>query len=196
MSDADLRVSPLHDRHDALGAKLLALGGKEVAWQEPEPHSQQLLSRGRLFTDPVRFCGGELNACHRNAARLWARAPDTRRIVVGYARNGDIWRQHTWVWNGKCLHETTYLFDQYFGAVLGNEEALHFWVSNIGKAGASTDLAEYNDYLDQFPALEEIMLKLILRLECRGLMKPGASPRDQARAGATGSPALQSAATL
>src|SRR4051794_421214 len=80
-----------------LEKKLLAMGGLGVARQGRDPYAARLLDRGVVFDLPVRLVRGKKRECHANAADLWARAPDRRRLVTGYARLCGGWVAHSWV---------------------------------------------------------------------------------------------------
>jgi hypothetical protein len=114
-----------------LEGKLLPLGGTRVACLMYDPDAALIASRGRLFTQPVRMRRGAPHRCHGNAADLWARAMDRYQLVTGYALSRGVWGSHSWVIDGKNLHETTCRFGRYFGVVLGRLAAVNFWMDNF-----------------------------------------------------------------
>ena len=85
-------------------------------------------SHGQLFDQPVKLRRGEPNACHSNAAELWARNPARRVLVTGYALNRGCWRQHSWVIQQDTLLETTCQRDRYFGLSLNPAESLKLFL--------------------------------------------------------------------
>jgi hypothetical protein len=106
-------------------AKLLGVGGLGMV-SMPEPDLQQLLERGRPFLGvTVQKARGQVNDCHGNAARKWRTNPDRFHIATGYAlaSHDGLWRQHTWLWDGVKLYETTVPFLAYWGFVMTPAEA-------------------------------------------------------------------------
>jgi hypothetical protein len=114
-----------------LEGKLLPLGGTRVACPMYDPDAALIAAQGQLFTQPVRMRRGAPHRCHGNAAVLWARAMDRYQLATGYALSGGVWVSHSWVVDGKNLHETTCRFDRYFGVVLGRIRALSSWMRNF-----------------------------------------------------------------
>jgi hypothetical protein len=122
-----------------LEAKLLALGGRVVAWPRGYvAHLPELLARGRPFDEGVRLCRGDRHQCHRNAAKLWGLHFDAYQLCTGYGLCEEgRWLQHTWLLYQGCLPptphllETTYRMQRYFGFVLRPHEAADFWVGNF-----------------------------------------------------------------
>jgi hypothetical protein len=41
------------------------------------------------------------------------------------------WRQHTWLWDGKKILETTVKAKLYFGTILDESEAASFVITNV-----------------------------------------------------------------
>jgi hypothetical protein len=132
---------------DKLEAKLLAIGGERVLAM-PESYLDILLERGRIFsatgTKKVR---GTRHRCHQNAALQYARhhiaGNGTCKIVSGYGLYDDgVWVQHSWVWDGARVIETTSVPKLYFGVVLTPGEALKFTFCNL-----MPQLPGYNDML-------------------------------------------------
>jgi hypothetical protein len=113
-----------------IAAKLLGHGGSRVAIRGHEPHAAIILARGQLFTKDVCKARGKMSECHANSAELWERHLGIRALVTGFALDGEVWHQHSWVVDDKYLYETTSKSDGYFGAPLTPKEAAHFWWSN------------------------------------------------------------------
>lgn len=122
-----------------LESTLLAIGGKRMVWV-PEPHLDELLSRGKVFPKLVRYAdryGGQANACHQTAARMYARLPEYYQIATGYALSKDgLWRQHSWVCcrppsRGKPYEPTPIKRECYYGFLLSDKEAAEFVQSNM-----------------------------------------------------------------
>jgi len=124
-------VLPEHQKLRAeLEKKLLAIGGERVVWRDHEPDLAELVSRGRLFTEPVRLRRGRQSACHCNSAKLWCKDIAGTTLVTGYGLSGDLlWRQHSWVVQKGALVETTELREKYFGIVLEDMQAVRFWLA-------------------------------------------------------------------
>lgn len=115
-------LKPLQD-------KLLLLGGDWVAL-EPEPDLEALLNEGRVIKGKLIFNRMSPHNCHKNCCELWEKDPKNCRIASGWALSSDgIWRQHTWLLKGKAIIETTEPRTLYYGFVLGNKEAILFWVA-------------------------------------------------------------------
>jgi hypothetical protein len=133
------RAEFLRRRRDSIGpgfaeleAKLLAHGGALVV-PMPERHLGKLLARGRAFDSmPILMAPGEPNRCHANAANEWLTNRERFRIVTGYAlaENGD-WLQHSWLWDGSAIFETTIAFIAYWGVVLSPTEVLEFTIGEV-----------------------------------------------------------------
>ena len=131
------------ERSRQLEQALLALGGKRVVNRGHDAHAARLLARGQLFDQPVKLRRGEPNACHSNAAELWARNPARRVLVTGYALNRGCWRQHSWVIQQDTLLETTCQRDRYFGLSLNPAESLKLFFENCpGGFDSQLDLKE------------------------------------------------------
>ncbi len=114
-----------------LERRLLGLGGDAVNRQaHDDPHAAQLLERGQVFDLPVRMKRGEPHGCHGNSAGLWGEDVRRHRLVTGYGLSGGRWVQHSWVLGDRVIYETTIRFERYFGAVLTDDEAAHFWFAN------------------------------------------------------------------
>jgi hypothetical protein len=108
-----------------LETKLLELGGLGFV-PMPEPDLGQLLERGRPFLGmTAQNVRGKSNDCHGNAARKWRTDTDNFSIATGYALPSldGLWRQHTWLWDGATLYETTVPFLAYWGFVMTSKEA-------------------------------------------------------------------------
>ena len=101
--------------------KLKTMGGKMLVPQ-PEPIWQvnRMIEEGQQFpTAGIVLRRKEGSACHRNSSLIWLQRPDLQ-LVTGYALSGDLWRQHTWLWDPKSKNiiETTVVFTKYFGFIL------------------------------------------------------------------------------
>ena len=121
-------------RLQVLVDQLLELGGWFCVFREPpEPHLDQLLARGRVFT-PARLLRrpGRSSGCHGNAAAEWLKCDDLR-IVTGYALSDDgLWRQHSWgLLTDDRVVETTVARLRYFGAILTDPAAAEFVLANF-----------------------------------------------------------------
>jgi hypothetical protein len=125
------------DGLEKLKSKLLSLGGQTV-YAPFEPYLDLLLERGRVF-DPKgrRRLKGTLHRCHQNASLYYARhyALDQAGpcdIVTGYGLTAyGLWFDHSWLWDGKHVIETTADAVLYFGVILPPVEAAKFVMSNL-----------------------------------------------------------------
>src|SRR5262249_31708061 len=89
----------------------------------------------------VRMRRGERSRCHANSAAIWGTDIKKYQLVTGYALSDDgIWRQHTWVFDGKHVHETTVARVRYFGFAMGEREACMFWFANFLQARCAEPL--------------------------------------------------------
>jgi ribosomal protein L32 len=113
-----------------LKGKLLSLGGTRVVWPGKESDLEELVTKGKVFSQPVCMQLGEPNRSHRNCALLWHEDMKNVAVATGYALNNvGLWRQHSWaVKNGRII-ETTERMLKYFGILL-NKGLIHFWISN------------------------------------------------------------------
>ena len=123
----------LLSRIDELNAKLLTLGGKRVFNHNGvEPHLDLLLNQGRVFQAKGRkWHRGELHRCHQNACLAYTRHHvlkhgGTLDIATGYGFDGDLWFQHSWLWDGERVVETNVACKSYFGVVLPALDAAMF----------------------------------------------------------------------
>src|SRR5262245_39344590 len=110
----------------ALQAKLLSLGGTEVVLQPDDPHLELLLQHGEVMGGkPCKKVRGRPGRCHYNAAVRYFADPRTYRIATGYGLiyEDGVWHQHSWLWDGKRVLETTVVRDIYFGVILDHVEA-------------------------------------------------------------------------
>ena len=107
-----------------LEQKLLSMDGYMVVPRR-EPDQDEILSRGRLWSGyNVRVIKGTLRNCHGNVDELWRINPERYRIATGWALSDDgLWRQHSWIIEGRTLIETTIPRERYFGFVLTPLEA-------------------------------------------------------------------------
>ena len=115
-----------------LGEKLLALGGSRVCHQD-EPHLDSLVERGQVFTAKGRqYLRGELHRYHAIACLHYAEtyalgSGPSCELVTGYALHQDgLWRQHSWLWDGKRVIEPNLKPILYFGVMLTPAEAAQF----------------------------------------------------------------------
>ena len=120
-----------------LESTLLAISGKRMVWM-PEPHLDELLSRGKVFPKHFRFLStrGPANECHQPTARKYERMPEYYQIATGYALSKDgLWRQHSWICcrnpsRGAPYEPTPIKRECYYGFLLSDEEATEFVQSN------------------------------------------------------------------
>lgn len=116
--------------------KLFLLKGSRVVYRG-EPHLKMLLSRGQQFSPKGhKRRKGEPNRCHQNVAFHYAQHHaygfgKVCDIVTGYALSDGFWRQHSWLWDGNRVLETTTASELYFGVILEPGEASRFVVSEI-----------------------------------------------------------------
>lgn len=140
--------------------KLKAMGGKMLVPQ-PEPIWQvnRMIEEGQQFpTAGIVLRRKEGSACHKNSSLIWLKRPDLQ-LVTGYALSGDLWRQHTWLWDPKAKHiiETTVIFTKYFGFILTdkpNDPAREFEAFRFVMSCAP----------DQFSSPEKLKPELLVRL--------------------------------
>ena len=115
-----------------LEQRLLELGGKQVAFLQPESQIDRLLEEGRLFSNEGRrLVEGEPHRCHANAARLWYESRGKVRIATGYWRSGELWGAHSWGMEDGKIVETTWFSDDYFGIVLDEIDSLRSAVADV-----------------------------------------------------------------
>jgi hypothetical protein len=124
---ADTSLSGPTQLQRDLAAKLLAHGGERVVVLGDEPHAEQIVRRGQLFTQKVVMVPGEEHECHANAAALWSLDILRHTLVTGFVLGGDVWAQHSWVAAGKRLYETIVKMQKYFGVPLDMREAVRFF---------------------------------------------------------------------
>jgi hypothetical protein len=107
-------------------------GALVVPRPRPEPDLDALLASAVAFTRGARLVAGDTNACHANAAALWA-GGEVRSIGTGYALSDDgLWRQHSWgVDADGTVVETTVDREAYVGVALAaGTPSLLFAVDN------------------------------------------------------------------
>ena len=112
---------------------LLGIGGKEVFLRD-EYDLKKIVKEGKEWTQTKRHSRGEPNRCHTNAARLWLRDKKGHiSICSGYALARDLWRQHSWGFDGTKIIETTQSkSERYFGIqIKGQVESLKFAIANL-----------------------------------------------------------------
>jgi len=117
---------------------LIDLGGwKVAAWDENDPDTPDILSRGQLWPGAGAIkVKGRPCGCHENSSRYWARHMDDTLLVTGYALSEDdgMWRQHSWCVvlgeDGPRIVETTEPRLAYFGFVMTAEESVRFHKAN------------------------------------------------------------------
>ena len=117
--------------------RLVQLGGVEVVPPlSPEFDLDNLLLSAVLHDRPVITVAGEPRNCHGNSAALFVadQTPNgdpVASIGTGYARNGALWRQHSWALGPDgTIYETTTPRDAYVGLVLDDQAAYRFVVAN------------------------------------------------------------------
>jgi hypothetical protein len=111
-----------------LVALLLSYGGEvAVIWNEDQCTDEGfvacLTGLGRMTvgkTARLRLKGSMPCHCHSNAIRLHRAYPHRYQREIGYARSGDIWVPHSWLWDMRDsrIVETTGARDAYFGVTL------------------------------------------------------------------------------
>lgn len=119
-----------HDPFGDTDNRLLRLGGEEVIHREGETPIPELLTRGQLFTLPVKQRQSTGKHHRSKAAGLWGRSVNKYQLVLGYALHGDSWVKHSWVTDGKVLYDPSDPADAYFGVVLEPQEAVKIWFGN------------------------------------------------------------------
>jgi hypothetical protein len=131
-----------------LERRLLALGGDRALLTQ-DAYLDALLRQGREFPAAgARKIKGEVSRCHHNAALHYLNrqhfGPDGCVLVAGYALNLGAWRQHSWVWDGKRVLESTVLAKGYFGVALNPDEAAQFVLEVV--ANVLPEAAAYLNY--------------------------------------------------
>ena len=118
---------------EVLKRRLLQYGGYGVVLALPEPHLNEILSRGYIADGKSTILlDGEPSRCHENAYRFWASQRVTNidlLLCTGWALSDDgLWRQHSWVRypEGEVIYETTVERVAYFGFDLTEMEARTF----------------------------------------------------------------------
>ena len=93
-----------------------------------EPDQDKILSRGRQWIGHnIKIIKGQTRNCHGNVAKRWRRSPRRYRIATGWALSEDgLWRQHSWIIDGRTVIETTTPREKYFGFELTPLEAQQF----------------------------------------------------------------------
>jgi hypothetical protein len=113
-----------------LRARMLALGGEEVMFDDFEPYLHILLERGTSFGSRSRVKRGIAHRCYHNAAELWRTSEGQLQIAIGYALWGAFWSRHSWaiaLQQKPPVIETTRKRESYYGAVLTDAEAEQFY---------------------------------------------------------------------
>ncbi len=110
-----------------LEQKLLSIAG-DIVVPRVEPDHDKILSRGRQWIGHnIKIVRGRYRDCHNNVAKHWKRSPRRYRIATGWALSEDgLWRQHSWIIEGRTLIETTTPREKYFGFELTPLEAKQF----------------------------------------------------------------------
>ena len=112
-----------------LERRLLSIGGEMVVPRR-EPDHDKILSRGKLWVrDNIKIVtiGRTPSNCHGNVAKIWRHNPERYHIATGWTLSDDgLWRQHSWIIDGRIVIETTMLREKYFGFVLTPIEAQQF----------------------------------------------------------------------
>jgi hypothetical protein len=117
-----------HKSFPALESKLLAIGGTRVV-PLPDPHIDLLIQQGQVIAgEPAKKVRGRQCKCHRNVALRYLANPGAYQIATGYGLTFDdgLWQQHSWLWDGERVMETTVMRDVYFGVVLDRVAAAGF----------------------------------------------------------------------
>jgi len=102
--------------------------GGEMVVPRWEPDQDKILFRGKLWTGyNIKIISGTPNNCHGNVAELWRKNPKRYHIATGWALSEDgLWRQHSWIIDGRTVIETITPREKYFGFVLTHLEAQQF----------------------------------------------------------------------
>jgi len=117
----------IHPEFTQLEQRLLSMGGDMVVPRR-EPDQDKILSGGRLWTGyNIKIISGTPNNCHGNVAELWRSNPKRYHIETGWALSEDgLWRQHSWIIDGRTVIETITPREKYFGFALTSLEAQQF----------------------------------------------------------------------
>jgi hypothetical protein len=117
---------------EALYAKLLAIGGERVL-PVPDSHIDILLARGAVFgSAKVRKVSGEPSRCHQNVALHHLSSRGQLQVCTEYALSEDgLWCQHSWLYDGRRVLETTVARCVYFGVRLDSLETARFVLGEI-----------------------------------------------------------------
>ena len=109
---------------------LLSIGGVAIV-ADYEPDVQELLERGRRFpVRGLRMKRGYPSACHFNVAQMHEKRGVG--VATGYAlSDDDLWRPHSWGYQGGKVVETTEPRQVYFGFLMKPEEAADFCEANL-----------------------------------------------------------------
>jgi hypothetical protein len=114
-----------------LDRKLLALGGVSVSHRDRDDlYAKIVLARGCSYTLPVKPRKGRFGFGHSNAAKIWGKNVEKYQLVVGYVLKDGVWSPHSWVVDGKQLHDPSDPAEQYFGVPLSKKEAIQFWITH------------------------------------------------------------------
>src|SRR5205823_2585716 len=103
----------------------------------PEPHLDILLERGRTFPSEGHVkVWGQARCCHQNSLLYYATHHTLRfkgpcEVVTGYGLINGLWRQHSWVWDGERVIETTVSRTVYFGVILTPSEVMDFFFDAV-----------------------------------------------------------------
>lgn len=118
---------------EVLKRRLLQYGGYGVVLALPEPHLNEILTRGYIADGKSAILlDGEPSRCHENSYLFWSSQRASLIDLVlctGWALSADgLWRQHSWVRNpkGEFIYETTAERVAYFGFELRDVEAVNF----------------------------------------------------------------------
>ncbi|GAG76359.1 unnamed protein product [marine sediment metagenome] len=118
-----------YPEYTKLEQRLLSMGGEMVVPRH-EPDQDKMLSRGKLWVkDSIKIVTirGTHGNCHGNVAEIWRHNPERYHIATGWALSEDgLWRQHSWIIDGRTVIETTTYREKYFGFVLTPLEAQQF----------------------------------------------------------------------
>ena len=118
---------------EELANKLLAIGGKEIAFVYEED-LKSLVVKGQEFpaeeAKQIRK-GMQQSRCHENVARLYAQSRHQGfQIVTGWALTKELWIQHSWGLKKGVVQETTLKREADYGFILSPKQSALFCDEN------------------------------------------------------------------